>query len=97
MSADAAKYLMENFKLKAIAIDWISLANPAVTRNPMDDGHIAHDYLLGKHTDHFTLIIEDACFEEIAGKKVERVYGIPLILGMGIDSAPVTMIAEVEG
>ena len=97
VSADAAKYIMENFKLKAIAIDWISLANPAGTREPMDDGHIAHDYLLGKHTKHFTLIIEDACFEEIVGKKLKRVYGIPLIYGMGIDSAPITMIAEVEG
>jgi len=96
VSADAAKYLMENFQIKAIAIDWISLANPAGTRAPMDDGHIAHDYLLGKHTDHFTCIIEDACFEDIVGKKVKRVYGIPLILGMGVDSAPITMIAEVE-
>lgn len=95
VSSDAAKYLMENFKLKAVAIDWISLANPAGTRKPMDDGHIAHDYLLGKHTEHFTLIIEDACFEEIVGKKLKRVYGIPLIYGMGIDSAPITMIAEV--
>ena len=97
VSADAARYLMENFKVKAIAVDWISLANPAGTRSPMDDGHIAHDYFLGKHTDHFTLIIEDACFEGIVGKKLRRVYAVPLILGMGVDSAPITMIAEVEG
>ena len=96
VSADAAKYLMEEFKLKAIAVDWISLANPATTSTPMSDGHIAHDYLLGKHTSHFTCIIEDACFEEIVGEKIKRVYGIPLILGMGVDSAPITMIAEVE-
>ena len=96
VSADAAKYLMAECKLKAIAVDWISLANPSVTSTPMADGHIAHDYLLGKHTDHFTCVIEDAYFEGIVGKKLRRVYGIPLILGMGVDSAPITMIAEVE-
>jgi len=97
VSADAAKYLMEGFRLKAIAVDWISLANPIGTRAPMDDGHIAHDWLLGKHTSHHTCIIEDACFEGIVGKKLKRVYGIPLIIGMEVDSAPITMIAELDG
>jgi kynurenine formamidase len=92
VGSDAAKYIMDNFCLKAIAVDWISLASVPHT----DDGDIAHHYLLGKYHDHFTCIIEDATFEEIAGKKIKRVTALPLLTGMGVDSGPVTVIAEVE-
>ena len=90
-SADAAKYVMDNFKLKAIAVDWISLASYAYP----DDGTLAHQYLFGKYHDHYTCIIEDACFEEIVGKKIKRVYAFPLMLE-DVDSAQVTVIAEAE-
>ncbi|MDR1482669.1 MAG: cyclase family protein [Synergistaceae bacterium] len=92
VGSDAAKYLMDNFRLKAIAVDWISLASVPHT----GDGDIAHHYLLGKYHDHYTCIIEDACFEGIAGKKLKRVTALPLLTGMGVDSGPVTIVAEVE-
>jgi hypothetical protein len=62
----------------------------------MDDGNLSHRYMLGHYHDHFTCVVEDACFEGIVGKKLKRVYTIPLLVGMGVDSGPVTMFAEVE-
>jgi kynurenine formamidase len=92
VGSDAAKYIMDNFRLKAIAVDWISLASVPHT----DDGDIAHYYLLGKYHEHYTCIIEDACFEGIVGKKVKRVTALPILVGMNVDSGPVTIVAEVE-
>ena len=92
LSAAGCKYIMDHFNLKAIAMDWISLASVPHT----DDGTLAHQYLLGCFHDHFTCIIEDARFEDIVGKKLKRVYAFPLLVGMGVDSGPVTLIAETE-
>jgi kynurenine formamidase len=92
VSSEAAKYIMDNFRLKAIAVDWISLASVPHT----DDGDIAHRYLLGGRNGHYTCIIEDAVFDGIVGKKLKRVTALPLLVGMGVDSGPVTIVAETE-
>jgi kynurenine formamidase len=91
LDSEACKYLMDSFRLKSLAMDWISLTNPS----RMEDGNQSHRYLLGHYHDHFTCIVEDACFDGIAGKKIKRVYTIPLLVGMGVDSGPVTMFAEI--
>jgi kynurenine formamidase len=92
LASASCKYLMDNFKLKIVAMDWISLTNS----HHSDDGNLSHKYMLGQFHDHFTCVIEDAYFEGILGKKILRVYSLPLLVGMGVDSGPVTMIAEVE-
>ena len=92
LGAAACQYLMDNFHLKAVAMDWISLAS--VPYEP--DGTLAHRILLGCFHDHFTCIIEDCTFEGIVGKKLKRVYALPMLMGMGVDSGPATVIAEVE-
>lgn len=92
LSAAACKYLMDNFRLKSVAMDWISLTNPG----HMDEGNLCHRYMLGHYHDHFTCVIEDACFEGIVGKKLKQVLALPLLVGMDVDSGPITMFAEVE-
>jgi len=92
IGAEACKYIMDNFNIKAVAMDWISLASVPYK----DDGTLAHQYLLGCYHDHYTCIIEDCTFEGIVGKKIKRVYALPLLMGMGVDSGPVTVIAECE-
>jgi kynurenine formamidase len=92
LSSDACRYIMDNFRFKIVALDYISLTNSHNT----DDGNLSHKYFLGHFHDHFTCIIEDAYFEELVGKTIRRVYSFPLLVGMGVDSGPVTIIAEVE-
>jgi arylformamidase len=92
MSAASCQYLMDHFpSLKAIAMDWISLASFA----HMDEGVLAHQYLLGKFHDHFICIIEDLNFAELEASKLKKVISLPLFVE-GIDSAPVTVLAELE-
>ncbi len=88
---DSAKYLMDNFRLKAVAMDWISLGTPSMPA----EAKVAHRYMLGAHHDHATCIIEDANFEPLVGKKIKKVFGIPIFIP-GIDSSNITMFAEVE-
>jgi arylformamidase len=91
MSAEACKYLMDYFpNLKAIALDWISLASYV---HP-EDGVLAHQYLLGKFHNHYICIIEDLLFEGLDNKTLKKVWSIPLFVEE-IDSAPVTVLAEV--
>lgn len=88
ISSGACKYLMENYaNLKGIALDWISLSSYA-----NDDGKLAHEYLLSKF-DRFVCIIEDINLQDVASEKIERVFAVPLLIS-GIDSSPVTVIAE---
>lgn len=90
VSSDACRYLIENFPgLKSIALDWISLASYA-----NDDGRFAHEYLLSKFK-NFICIIEDINLEEIKSANIRKVFSIPLFIP-GIDSSPVTVIAEID-
>jgi kynurenine formamidase len=93
VSSLAAKYLVENFggKMKAIALDFISLSCPKDTK----DGNLAHQYLLGgKQKDHIC-IIEDVNLGNYPQGKVTRVSAIPLFMEV-VDSSPVTMFVESE-
>ena len=91
ISTEAAKYLMDNFRIKAIIVDWLSIASPLF----LEDADMAHQYLLGRHHDHHTYLIEDADFTGVIGKKIKRIFAIPLIM-KGVDSSPVTVFAECE-
>lgn len=91
ISSEACQYLMDRFpQLKAVAMDWLSLASYANN----EDGVLAHQILLGMYHDHFICIIEDLNFTGIAPKKLRKVLSIPLFIE-GIDSAPVTVLADI--
>ena len=56
-----------------------------------------HYILLGRSdvSSRAVVLIEEANLMPILGKKVKRVYAIPLML-KGLDASPVNMFAEVE-
>ena len=84
---------MDHFPaLKAIGMDWISLATPL----DMEDGIRAHQILLGAEGDGPILIIEDLDLRGLEDERLERVYALPLFVE-GIDSAPVTVVAKIMG
>src|SRR5690606_33580536 len=59
-TGDSCKYLMDEFpNLKGVAMDWISLAS----YTSIEEGILAHQYLLGMFHDHHMVIIEDLNFE----------------------------------
>ncbi len=95
ISAEAARYLMDNFRgsLKAVALDFLSLAAPSDTK----DGDLAHQYMLGVYHDGYILIIEDCDLSGLPaeGKGIRRVFAIPPRF-TGVDSAQVSMFAEIE-
>ncbi|HIU02874.1 MAG TPA: cyclase family protein [Candidatus Onthocola gallistercoris] len=92
VSADAAKLIVEKWQnLKAIAMDWISLASPL---HP-EEGTKAHQQLLGFYGNDPVLIIEDVSLAGIKAEKLEKVFVLPIFVE-GIDSAPVTILAELS-
>ena len=93
ISLDACKYLVENYlgSLKAIAVDFLSLACPQDTV----DGDEAHRWLCGSYHDGNIFIIEDVKMDEINKAALKRAAAVPLFVE-GIDSAPVTMWVEEE-
>ena len=91
VSTGAAKYLVQNFagNLKAIALDFISLASPS---DPAD-GDEAHRWMCGSYTDYSIFIIEDVKMSEIDKDRLVKAAAVPLYL-MEADSSPVTMWVE---
>lgn len=93
VSSRAAQYLRDRFTgtLKAVALDFLSLATP---HDESGDGVLAHQIMLGKFQPGYICIIEDV---DMAGlpQRIGKVTAIPLFL-QGIDSGPVTMWAEFE-
>jgi kynurenine formamidase len=91
LHSEAARYLMEEFpSLRAIGVDWLSIASPSF----MPDGIYTHQYLLGRFHDHHLFIIEDLNLKDLHAKRLLRVFAFPLLVE-GIDSAPATVVAEV--
>ncbi|WP_289002133.1 cyclase family protein [uncultured Megasphaera sp.] len=85
------KYLVENFpELKTIGLDSLSLGSVC-----NDYAIEAHHWLLGCYTDHFVTVIEDMMLSPLEGKTVKSITVAP-IRALDVDSAPVTIIAEVE-
>lgn len=85
------KYLVENFPdLRSFGFDSLSLASAC-----NNYGVEAHHWLLGCYTKHFITCIEDMKLSPLEGKKVKSIVVAP-IRAIEIDSAPVTVIAEVE-
>jgi arylformamidase len=92
IASETAKYLVTKFEnLKAIALDWISLGSYAYG----DESVLAHQHMLGKFGCRGIGIIEDISFEDLDGNNIKRIFALPLLVE-GIDSAPVTVLAELE-
>lgn len=91
VSPQACEYLIEQPGLKAIGLDFISLAS----HDRLDpEGIEAHRILCGVgRGDRYVIIIEDIDLSRYAAQ-TQRVYAIPLFAA-GADSSPCTVFAEV--
>ena len=94
VSCSAAEFLMDHFRenLKAIALDFISLASPQMP----EEGGKAHQIMLGVfHQNQAVPIIEDVSFEGLETDRIVSAAAVPLFMEEA-DSAPVTMWVELE-
>lgn len=93
VSEEACRYLIdEHTHLKAIALDWISLATPS----RMEETVLSHQILLGKYREGQSIcIIEDLNFRELHPEQVQKIIALPLFMEKA-DSSPVTVIAELR-
>ncbi|MGV6987894.1 cyclase family protein [Testudinibacter sp. P80/BLE/0925] len=93
VSINCAQYLIDYApNLKAIGFDFISLASPS---NP-EHGVKAHQIMLGMFSSHFICIIEDMKLAALNPQNLRRIFALPLLV-KGIDSAQVTILAEIGG
>ena len=92
-SCEACRYLAEHFvgSLKAVAMDFISLASPLDTA----DGDEAHRWMCGSYTDGNIFIIEDVKMSHINKDALKKAAAVPLYMH-DVDSSPVTMWVEEE-
>lgn len=85
------KYLVENFSsLLCIGLDCLSLGSVC-----NDYATEAHHWLLGYYTQKFVTVIEDMKMMPLEGKNIRNITILPLRM-IGIDSSPVTIIADIE-
>ena len=90
VAAEACEYLIDGFpQLKAIAMDWLSLATP----HRIEEGIAAHQILCGVgRGDRYIIIIEDVDLSCLPSS-LDRIYALPLFAEQA-DSSPCTVIAE---
>ena len=88
---EIGEYLVKNFdNLLCIGLDCLSLGSVC-----NDYATEAHHWLLGYYTDKFITVIEDMKMSPLEGKEIESITVLPLRM-IGIDSSPVTIVAEVK-
>jgi arylformamidase len=88
-SAEAAKYLIDNYPLKAVGIDLTGIEN-VYEAKPEFPAHNAF------FKNERFLLVEDMDLTPVIGKKLIKVYIVPLRV-KGAEAMPVTAFAEVEG
>lgn len=91
-SAAAARRLRDTFpRLRALAIDWLSLA----AFSGGDEGVEAHRELLGRaRGDRAILIYEDVRVSALTGRRPSEMIALPLFIE-GLDGCPCTIVAKV--
>jgi arylformamidase len=89
ISPEAATYLADNFRLKGIAVDLLSIENIPKGRSR---GFEVHKTLLCRRRKF--IIIEDINLEPLLGEKLIKVYAIPLVI-RDAEASPVTVFAEI--
>ncbi len=88
---DTCLYMVNTFKnLKSVGFDFLAIGSPC-----NDLAGIAHQNLLGCHTEKFITAIEDMQLEVLADKKINFVIAAPLRVA-GVDSSQVTVIADLQ-
>jgi arylformamidase len=91
---EAARFIIEGTRVRGLAIDFISVESAAhMTATTFS----AHHILLGCRgvSERGIMLIEDANLAPLLGKKIKRVFSVPLPV-KGIDASPVNLFAEVE-
>ena len=87
VSPEAAQYLVDSFELRGIGVDVLGIENFFKAKPEFP----AHKILLSRKS----VVLEDANLRVLRGKKVLRVYLIPLLFP-GAEAMPVTAFADVE-
>ena len=88
ISADAASYIVTKCpNIRAVGLDCVSLEGV----RDCSHGFKAHKSLLGKEV----FVIEDLKLSQVSNSNLLRVFVSPLFVE-GIDSSPVTVLAEVR-
>jgi kynurenine formamidase len=92
-SAAAASRTRDAFPaVRAIALDWLSLAAPWA----IEEGVEAHRELLGRRRDDRPILIfEDVRVSALAGRRPIRVVAAPILI-TGLDGFPCAIVAEVN-
>ncbi len=94
-SVEAANYLVDNFDIRAFGIDTLGIENISEGKVAEPSPFPVHKTLLLKKKQK-ALLIEDLNMVPALGKKLLRLFVIPLRLH-GMEAMPVTAFAEVEG
>jgi len=94
LSEEAARFIrLELPRLKAVAIDTLSIENPI--QGPKTDFKVHKTLLSSEVYETRTLLVyEDVNTGKLIGRKVKRIYAFPLRL-RGLDACPVNMVAEI--
>ena len=91
---EAANYIVDNFDIRAYGIDTIGIENiPEGKASSPIQFPVHKTFLLKKEQKSF--VMEDLNLVPVLGKKMSRLFAIPLRL-YGIEAMPVTVFAEVE-
>lgn len=88
-SKDGAKYLVNNFNLRGVMIDCISIENIPEGRKT---GFVVHKVLLGGARK--IIAVEDVNLKPLLNKVLKRVFVIPLRV-TGADASPTTVFVEI--
>ncbi len=96
LSVEAARLVrLELPRLKAIAIDTLSIENPI--QGPQTDFKVHRTLLSGElYETRAVLVYEDVNLGRLLGRRIRRLYAFPLRL-RGLDASPVNMVAETQG
>ncbi len=96
LSPDAALFLRKELpRLRAVAIDTLSVENPVVGAA---GGNAVHHALLdgALHPERPVIPFEDVNIAAVAGRACREIVAFPIRL-IGMDASPVAMAARVEG
>ncbi len=93
-SVEAANYIVDNFNIRAYGVDLIGIENIPEGKVAVPTPFPVHKtFLLKKKQKSF--LIEDMNLVPILGKKIRRVFAIPLRL-YGMEAMPVSAFAELD-
>ncbi len=92
-TADSAKFIIEETKVNGVAMDFGAVDSP----EDLAELNAPVHYIFEGRKDVSSrgiVLIEDANLLPILGKKIQRVFAMPLLL-KGVDASPINMFAEV--